>query len=143
LQNYLKCLCIQWNKGTSKNGGWGHANPLPMNLTWGCQRLVRLGFAIVFQIKNAKKGEWGMCTHILKTMAQTSSELCTPQFWLCNEWWNIIISIKHCTISKVFFTRGINLSQNGDKLFLEKKFHATNGKAQTCTQCVCVFFSSF
>ncbi len=50
-----------------------------MSLTWGCQRLVRLGFAIVFRIKKTKKGEWRMRTHTLETRAQTNSELCTPQ----------------------------------------------------------------
>jgi hypothetical protein len=70
---------IHSNNGTSKNGGWGHVDPLPMSLTWGCQRLVRSGFAIVFRIKKTKKGEWGMCTHTLETRAQTSSEFYMPQ----------------------------------------------------------------
>jgi hypothetical protein len=40
----------------------------------------------------------------------------------------------------VFFARGINPAKNGDKLYWEKKFHAINGKAQTCIQGALFFF---
>jgi hypothetical protein len=40
----------------------------------------------------------------------------------------------------VFFARGISPTKNGDKLYWEKKFHAINGKAQTCIQGALFFF---
>jgi hypothetical protein len=36
--------------------------------------------------------------------------------------------------------RGKGQAKNGDKLFWEEKFHATNGKAQAHTECALHFF---